>query len=479
MVYPVAAARGKIFGNDAYKNNVLSLLPLAYWRMEETSGTTAADSSGHSYSATYSNVTLGSAGRYSLCGIFDGATSFLNTFSTAFRTALSKTEWSISIWIKVASSGVWTDGTARSLANFQADSSNKFQINRSTTNNLINFLYNAGGTSKSTLLNLNATTDWVHICFTCSVTNDRLSIYVNGVLVGSPISGLGTFSGTLLTTQMCIGATNTAASGPFSGTIDEVSIFSREITYAEAKILADIGGGAESVSQNIPGRPAIIIVFDDGWDSVYTEAFSYLSPLHICATAYIITGVIGGAGRMTSAQLRALHLAGWTIGNHSHNHDDFTTLTQEEIETELSTAKTALENDNITGNGPLHVAYPFGVYDADALAAMTAQGMLTGRCSTLDELTLPFAAAYEIPTGKSFNEDVTLAQGKTWIDALVSAGEIGVALFHKLGATADSTTWVTSDFQSLIDYARSVGIIFLTIDDAYRLQSGAIYVPKT
>lgn len=48
-------------GGGGFSGEVLADSPLAYWKLDETSGTTAADSSGNSRTATYSFVTPGSA----------------------------------------------------------------------------------------------------------------------------------------------------------------------------------------------------------------------------------------------------------------------------------------------------------------------------------------------------------------------------------------------------------------------------------
>ena len=46
-----------------YSDDVLSLAPLGYWRLEEDSGTTLADSSGNNFTGTYgSGAILGQDG---------------------------------------------------------------------------------------------------------------------------------------------------------------------------------------------------------------------------------------------------------------------------------------------------------------------------------------------------------------------------------------------------------------------------------
>ena len=52
-----------------YESVCLADSPEIFWLLNETSGTTAADASGHSLSGTYTNTyALGAAGRYALSG---------------------------------------------------------------------------------------------------------------------------------------------------------------------------------------------------------------------------------------------------------------------------------------------------------------------------------------------------------------------------------------------------------------------------
>ena len=80
LVLPVAAI-AILFGlqqasaSDAYSSAVLADVPAGYWRLNETSGATAYDSSGHGNNgAIGSGVTLGQPG--ALVGSTDTAMSF-------------------------------------------------------------------------------------------------------------------------------------------------------------------------------------------------------------------------------------------------------------------------------------------------------------------------------------------------------------------------------------------------------------------
>ncbi|MDB5072558.1 MAG: cell surface protein [Candidatus Eremiobacteraeota bacterium] len=102
------AARTKA-SYQAYSAAVLADAPLVYYRTNETSGTTAADSSGHSYSGTYgSSVTLG--GTALVTG--DAAPTFPGGTSSSAKVLKSPTSsalavtgaMSVEFWVNVPSS---------------------------------------------------------------------------------------------------------------------------------------------------------------------------------------------------------------------------------------------------------------------------------------------------------------------------------------------------------------------------------------
>ncbi|MCX4609675.1 LamG-like jellyroll fold domain-containing protein [Streptomyces mirabilis] len=97
---------GYAAGNH-YRTTVLDADPFAYWRMGETSGTTAADgvdTNEGNLNGTYHNVTLGSTGPLtgSHAASFNGTTSYLSMPSTPGAT---RTYASVSLWFKTAQAG--------------------------------------------------------------------------------------------------------------------------------------------------------------------------------------------------------------------------------------------------------------------------------------------------------------------------------------------------------------------------------------
>lgn len=102
---PVVAA-SLLWGNiavAAYQDVVLADHPVAYYRFEETSGTTANDSSGNSNNGTYMNgVVLGqpSAPLLGKAGTFDGIAAYVSTLRTV------STDFTLELWINTTASSL-------------------------------------------------------------------------------------------------------------------------------------------------------------------------------------------------------------------------------------------------------------------------------------------------------------------------------------------------------------------------------------
>lgn len=90
-------------------------------------------------------------------------------------------------------------------------------------------------------------------------------------------------------------------------------------------------------------QPLITVTFDDGWESVYTQATPLLQKYGIPTTQYVLSGVEKNKGYMTFKQVKALDQAGHEIACHSVDHADLTTLNQDKLLGELANCKSTLQ----------------------------------------------------------------------------------------------------------------------------------------
>jgi hypothetical protein len=179
----------------------------------ETSGSTAEDSTTENNDGTFTNVALNNtaspvsgdnAPSY-------GSSSTLNAFSAGLAADFSGQEFTIGCWAKVSGSGVWTDGAIRKILVWLADTNNYLLIEKTNTNNQIRFQYNAGGTLKTVTYTI-STTNWFRVEMVISKAGDSMKCFVDGAQVGSTQTGLGSFSAALTIARY---GSNTAASGQF------------------------------------------------------------------------------------------------------------------------------------------------------------------------------------------------------------------------------------------------------------------------
>lgn len=204
---------------------------VGYWTQGESSGTTAVDQSSQLNNGTYGNVTLGQVGvlRGSTCAYYGGTNSYCNIYSSAFNADVNKSEGSISLWCKIDED--WSVTTLRYLIRLYSSGTNQIRIYKSTSNRVI-LEYLAGGVSSSREITTSET-GWFHLGLTWSKSNDRVRFYLNGLQVGSDVTGLGTWSGNLGSAATDIGASSNAGSSSWIGWLNHVAVWATELTPAE------------------------------------------------------------------------------------------------------------------------------------------------------------------------------------------------------------------------------------------------------
>lgn len=113
----------------------------------------------------------------------------------------------------------------------------------------------------------------------------------------------------------------------------------------------------------LPPKP-IILTFDDGVESTFTNALPILQKYGFTGTAYIVHNYVGLSGYMNADQIRALSAAGWEIGSHSISHVDLTVRTDRQKD-EIVDSRIKLQR--MLDIPILTFAYPFGAYNTDSV----------------------------------------------------------------------------------------------------------------
>ena len=236
----------------SYRDYVLSLQPVGYWRLDETSGTTAYDLSAYGNNGTYTGgFTLGQSGALIGAGdndssvLLDGSTGYINISSVP--NAVSVT--SISMWVNPANSNAtW----ALAISGGTGDSAAANCYIKTTTALPYCYTANTGGTQTS----LSSTVpirpgQWNHIVFTFNTTGR--TVYVNGKAAGSDAQNIAPLR------WQSIG---NVGSYYLNGSIDEAVIFNYALTATQ---VANLYHQGNSLYQNVvlADSPILYYRFDE------------------------------------------------------------------------------------------------------------------------------------------------------------------------------------------------------------------------
>lgn len=140
---------------------------------------------------------------------------------------------------------------------------------------------------------------------------------------------------------------------------------------------------------------AVVVTFDDGYDSFYDHAWPVLAAHDIPATVFLVPSLVGTSGYLTWDQCLELTAdPRVSFGSHTLTHDPLSLLSDEEQSAALSSSREEIRRR--IPNGVNVCAYPFGDFDERARRAVASQGYRAGLACGL-AVTPPTPDRYAIP----------------------------------------------------------------------------------
>jgi len=209
----------------------------AYYRLNEGTGATTADSSGHNRNGTSTGIT----GSTWTTGKFGGALSFDNTKTYVSLPLLNDDEISVSAWFYRYSADTAAPDTIFGGWSWNSGGQGYglYFDQYSGSRNTIRFIVTSQ-TSEGTKTLKHATKDlvtstgkWYHVAGTYNKTTGKQKLYVDGQLVNTQIHPVGnTIVPYTAASYMAIGAL-TFNYGHIDGRVDEVRVYNRALSDQE------------------------------------------------------------------------------------------------------------------------------------------------------------------------------------------------------------------------------------------------------
>lgn len=110
----------------------------------------------------------------------------------------------------------------------------------------------------------------------------------------------------------------------------------------------------------------VLITFDDGWRSNYTEIFDFMQSLGIKYNIFLEAGNVGTHPEyLTWDMVREMHGSGIVgFGAHTYTHPDMSDLTKVDVDLEFREANQKIFQE--TGIAPKDFCYPYGKWSQES-----------------------------------------------------------------------------------------------------------------
>lgn len=248
--------------------------PVAYYRFDETLGTSANDLIGGHSGVLNGGIVLGQSGPSQIGGTaatFDGVDDYVSVANAFSASQLSGDTYSVELWFNANNST-----SEQSLFALTDNVGGHAVLMELHPGGILRFLNripagNAGGNDLTTAAGTFKAGQWNHFAAVRDGINMR--IYLNGIEVASLATASGNLPADLLLTMGRLSQVNPAR--PFGGKLDEAVLHNRALTRGEVALHASAG----LVDQR--GFPRVVDGNGDGTARVDIGAFEVTLPTNL------------------------------------------------------------------------------------------------------------------------------------------------------------------------------------------------------
>lgn len=228
-------------------------------------------------------------------------------------------------------------------------------------------------------------------------------------------------------------------------------------TFARVRIRLSMPAGGTGAFYICPmyinwyAKPTVVITIDDGDETSYTEAFSYMSARGLPGSLGLCQPGIGGSATpVSTAQVTEMIAAGWSMHNHGATHGHMGTMSESELVEEIAGPRNYWGAQGVTID-PDTFILPFGerndLVDTVLSRSYRYSCLATGATFPLwDGVMNPYKILR-----RPMDNPATLAAMQGTLNDAEKFGHTLIFYGHKLVSGASSGQTEIADFKALID----------------------------
>lgn len=234
-----------------------------------------------------------------------------------------------------------------------------------------------------------------------------------------------------------------------------------------------------------PFPPGIVFIFDDARYDWYTKAIPILEAAEFVGVNAVPTALVAGTGgsgtvisgsaRCAWADLLDAQARGHELVNHSRNHIGLAGVSPTTARNEILGGRADLISHGADPAAAEFFVYPGGQHDATSLSiaktiCRASRSVISVNNSLNGNFETPQVAEMERLRTLYMLNTVPVSEATGIIDRMVSRGGQAIFTFHSIADTnpgADAVTYLTTDFQAIVTYAKNAGLKSYTMTDLW------------